>query len=107
MFNKTIYSLSLTTTSVDKLYSSNDLDLYNNKNVSYTRLKNIIDILDFCIMIVENCKGTIIDIDMKDNYLNLFKEYCKEYKNFKESLNSEFLDFIKEKNSSVRGLNDM
>ena len=83
MFNKTIYSLSLTTTSVDKLYSSNDLDLYNNKNVSYTRLKNIIDILDFCIMIVENCKGTIIDIDMKDNYLNLFKEYCKEYKNFK------------------------
>lgn len=95
--NKTIYSLSVTTTSVDKLYSSNGLDLYNNKNVSYTRLKNIIDILDSCIMIVEEYKETIEDIDMKDNYYNLFEECCKEYKSFKESLNSEFLDFIKEK----------
>ena len=61
--NKTIYSLSITTTSVDKLYSSNALDLYNNKNVSYTRLKNIIDILDSCIMIVEEHKETIADTD--------------------------------------------
>ena len=96
--NKTIYSLSITTTSVDKLYSSNALDLYNNKNVSYTRLKNIIDILDSCIMIVEEHKETIADTDMKDNYYKLFEECCKEYKNFKESLNSEFRYFIEEKN---------
>lgn len=98
--NKTIYSLSITTTSVDKLYSSNALDLYNNKNVSYTRLKNIIDILDSCIMIVEGHKETIADTDMKDNYYKLFEECCKEYKNFKESLNSEFRYFIEEKNNS-------
>lgn len=92
--------MSITTTSVDKLYSSNALDLYNNKNVSYTRLKNIIDILDSCIMIVEEHKETIADTDMKDNYYKLFEECCKEYKNFKESLNSEFRYFIEEKNNS-------
>lgn len=65
---------------------------------SDTRLKNIIDILDSCIMIVEEHKETIADTDMKDNYYKLFEECCKEYKNFKESLNSEFRYFIEEKN---------
>lgn len=51
-------------------------------------------------MIIEEHKETIADIDMKDNYYKLFEECCKESKDFKESLNSEFRYFIEEKNNS-------
>ena len=82
--NKAIYNLSLTSNSIDKLYSSNSTVLYSNRKISYTRLKNIFDILDTCIRRVESLNPIISNIDVNSNYIDLCNLYKDEYIRFKK-----------------------
>lgn len=82
--NKAIYNLSLTSNSVDKLYSMDFKDLFCSKKISFTRLKNIFDILDNCICKIDALQSLIQDIDLNSNYMKLFNEYKNEYSRFKK-----------------------
>lgn len=81
--NKAIYNLSATSNSIDKLYTTDDRNLYANRRISYTRLKNIFNILDACIERTENYYSIISDIDINCNYINLCKQYKESYNRFK------------------------
>lgn len=82
--NKAIYNLSLTSNCVDKLYSINSKDLYCSRKISYTRLKNIFNILDTCIKKIDSFYSIISNIDINNNYVKLCSEYKNEYKRFKK-----------------------
>lgn len=86
--NKAIYNLSLTSNCKDKLYSTDKKKLHQNKNISYTRLRNIFDILDLCIARVKTKFEIIYDIDKEKNYEKLCSEYNKQYNTFKKLFKS-------------------
>ena len=75
--NKTIYNLTITSNSVDKLYSLDCVDLYNNRKISYTRLKNILNIIDLCLDKINRNSFIITNIDQENNYVKLCEEYIK------------------------------
>lgn len=81
--NKAIYNLSLTSNCVDKLYSTNNEELYNSRKISYTRLKNIFNILDGCIDKVYSSFSIISNIDINSNYANLCNMNRDTYQRFK------------------------
>lgn len=81
--NKAIYNLSLTQACVDKMYSTNSKTLYSSRKISYTRLKNIFNILDESIEIVKGKFDMISEIDMDNNYSKLFELYLESYDRFK------------------------
>lgn len=82
--NKAIYNLSLTSNCKDKLYSTDKKKLHQNRNISYTRLKNIFDILDLCISRLTNEFNTISNIDINKNYEELCLQYKDQYNTFKK-----------------------
>lgn len=82
--NKAIYNLSISSNCVDNLYSINSKELYCNRKISYTRLKNIFNILDQCIEDIEPYYDVISDIDINSNYLELCNGYKKSYNQFKK-----------------------
>lgn len=82
--NKAIYNLSSTSNCMDKLYSTDQKKLQQNKNISYTRLRNIFDILDLCIEKVNTKFNSIGNIDTDQNYKKLCSEYRKQYNTFKK-----------------------
>lgn len=82
--NKAIYNLSLTSNCKDKLYSIDKKKLHQNRNISYTRLRNIFDILDLCIINVKTKFDIIDNIDHENNYEKLCSEYNKQYNTFKK-----------------------
>lgn len=86
--NKAIYSLSLTSNCKDKLYSTDKKKLHQSRNISYTRLRNIFDILDLCIDRLSNKFNTISDIDIDKNYEKLCSQYKDQYNTFKKLFKS-------------------
>lgn len=82
--NKAIYNLSLTSPCMDNLYSSNSKDLFENRKISYTRLKNIFNILDDCMNKVSSFNSIISNIDSNSNYIKLCESYIGEYSRFKD-----------------------
>lgn len=83
--NKAIYDLSLTS-NCPNLYSVQVEDLFLNKRISYTRLKNIFNILDNCIKQINCYKDIISEIDIDKNYIELCEKYKTEYDRFKKTL---------------------
>lgn len=81
--NKTIYNLSVTTNSIDNLFSDDIEELYNDRKISITRLKNIFEIIDNVLLKIEIYAEIIKDIDTNSNYMNLLKKYKQSYKQFK------------------------
>lgn len=86
--NKAIYSLSLTSNCKDKLYSTDKKKLHQNRNISYTRLKNIFDILDLCISRLSTKFNIISNIDIEKNYEKLCSQYKGQYNTFKKLFKS-------------------
>lgn len=86
--NKAIYSLSLTSNCKDKLYSTDKKKLHQNRNISYTRLKNIFDILDLCIGRLSTKFNIISNIDIDKNYERLCLQYKDQYNTFKKLFKS-------------------
>lgn len=82
--NKAMYSLSLTSSCHEKLYSADKIDVYGSKLISYTRLKNVLDIIDECIGVIEDKKEIIFDIDKNQAYMQTYGLYRENYKVFKE-----------------------
>ncbi len=86
--NKAIYNLSLTSNCKDKLYSTDKKKLHQSRNISYTRLRNIFDILDLCIERVSTKFNTISSIDVDGNYEKLCSQYRIQYNTFKKLFRS-------------------
>lgn len=82
--NKTIYNLSITANSKDNLYSSDVEDLYINRKISKTRLKNIFNIVDNVLLNIENYNFLIESIDEDQNYSKLIDKYKESYTSFKK-----------------------
>ena len=68
---------------IDKVFSVDASDLISNRKVSLTRLKNIFNILDGVMPIIEANFDIISDIDINKNYYQLFQHYKSIYENFK------------------------
>lgn len=82
--NKAIYNLSLTSNCKDKLYSTDKRNLHQNRNISYTRLRNIFDILDLCIEKADSKFSIISCIDIDHNYKEVCIQYKTQYNTFKK-----------------------
>lgn len=82
--NKAIYNLSLTSNCIDKLYSTDHDELYSSRKISYTRLKNIFNILDNIIKEIDSYYVIISNIDINNNYVELCKRYKEAYFRFKK-----------------------
>lgn len=68
----------------DILYSTDKNKLHQSRNISYTRLRNIFDILDFCIEHLSNEFNITSNIDIDQNYKGLFLQYKEQYNTFKK-----------------------
>ena len=82
--NKAIHNLSNTSNCVDRLFSIDWVELYANRKISYTRLKNIFYIIDECIRKIESYSVIIECIDKDSNYKILCQKYKQSYHNFKQ-----------------------
>lgn len=82
--NKAIHNLSLTSNCANKIYSTDYEEIFKNRKISYTRLKNIFNILDDCIKKVNSFSNVISNIDIDNNYVNLCENYKKQYAIFKK-----------------------
>ena len=58
--------------------------LYEERNISVTRLINVFSILDNCNAIIADNFELIRDIDVNDNYYNLWNKNLKAYRAFKK-----------------------
>lgn len=88
---KAIHDLYRMSGVIDKVFSVDASDLISNRKVSLTRLKNIFNILDGVIPIIEANFDMISDIDTNKNYYQLFQHYKFIYENFK-NLITEFIE---------------
>lgn len=82
--NKAIQSLSLTSNCALELFSSKWEDVYVDKKISYTRLKNIFNILDKCILISTVHYYKIGSIDLNQNFIKQCILYREKYLIFKK-----------------------
>lgn len=80
--NKTIYNLSRTTNSIEKLYSDNAEAIYTAKNISKTRLFNIFRILDQVVDVVDK-KEKLFAKEQDRHYNELNGKYRADYEDFK------------------------
>lgn len=65
---------------IEKVFSGNKNKLYEERNISVTRLINVFSILDNCNAIIADNFELIRDIDVNDNYYNLWNKNLKAYR---------------------------
>lgn len=82
--NKAIYNLSRISNVIEKVFSGNKNKLYEERNISVTRLINVFSILDNCNAIIADNFELIRDIDVNDNYYDLWNKNLKAYRAFKK-----------------------
>lgn len=69
---------------IEKVFSCNKNELYEERNISVTRLINVFSILDNCNAVIGENFKLIKDIDVTDNYINLWNKNLKAYRSFKK-----------------------
>ena len=69
---------------IEKVFSCNKNELYEERNISVTRLINVFSILDNCNAVIGENFKLIKDIDVTDNYYNLWNKNLKAYRSFKK-----------------------
>ena len=88
--NKAIYHLSCMENSIDVVFSEKCEEIYADKKISLTRLKNLYNIIEEIYYVIEERKEILKEIDINENYVDLIERYKMTYKEFKKTIKSVF-----------------